>query len=647
MKSIAAVFALLSLVTFGAEIQLIPKPSSLTRSEGSFTFKQSPTIAAPEPLTNEGRLLAAMLAPATGWKPSVSPRPTADITLKLDTTRTDLGEEGYVLQVTPQGVRIEAFKPAGVFYGIQTLRQLLPVEIDSPQPATGVNWSLPCVEIRDTPRFAWRGFMLDSCRHFQSVTTVKRVIDQMARQKLNRLHWHLTEDEAWRVEVPGHPELTDKGAWRSDRENGKDVARYGGFYSVKDIKEIVAYAQQRHLLVYPEIEMPGHSTAAILACPQYGCDGNPVIPGNPGDLGISSFSANGRHSFCPSRPDTYAFLEDVSRKVSDLFETPFIHIGADEVPREQWDKCPRCQAFIEKEQLKDKVGLQQYFGRRMAGFLLGQGKQPIYWGVDLERGIPEGIIVQGWHPGESALAARKGFQTINSDCTGTYFDFPAGAGDTGDDSKWLGRLPIEKVYQFNPIPADLTPEQAKLVLGSEAALWTEYVPEHKVMIKVFPRLFAFSEVVWSERQPRDFKEFQQRMAPHLERLKLMGVDYYGKPPVAHWSPDQLTKPGDNTIEWDVTTAVQGHPGTYQTEFRFQKGQHALEIRSVALWHDNTLISRDTHAGLAGGRHEHSTYQLKVPNAKSGRLVLSATVAGMGGTDSSGAVFLTPSEVTAP
>lgn len=643
MRFIATCFALFTPVCSAAELHLIPKPVSLTSREGSFTLKPNPAIAAPASLANEARYLADTLAPATGWKTTVTTGSGGAITLNLNTNLTDLGDEGYTLCVAPQGIRIEAHKPAGVFYGIQTLRQLLPAEIDSPQAAEGVTWSVPCVEIRDVPRFAWRGFMLDSCRHFQSVVTVKLVLDSMARHKLNRLHWHLTEDEAWRIEVPGRPELTDKGAWRAGLDDhGKPTQRYGGSYSAKDVREILAHARQRHILVYPEIEMPGHGTAAIHACPQYGCDGKPVIPGHHGDLGISSFQANGRRAFCPSRPETYRFLEDVSLKVSTLFETPYIHIGADEVPREQWDKCPRCQEFIKKENLKDNVGLQQFFGKRMAASLRKQGKKPIYWGVDLERGIPEGMIVQGWHPGESALAAKKGFQTINSDCTGTYLDFPAGPGDTGDGSRWLGRLPIEKVYQFEPVPAGLTPEQAKLVIGSEAALWTEYVPEHKVMSKVFPRLFAFSEVVWSAQQPRDFAEFEKRMSPHLERLELREIPYYGRQqggrPLGAWSPGIL-KPGDTTLEFDATAAMRKRPGVYQASFRFSGGQHALEIRSVSLLRDGVEISNDPHAGLAGGRHENETYSLTVPDAKPGGLTVRAVVAGMGGTDSNGELLL--------
>jgi len=395
--------------------------------------------------------------------------------------------------------------------------------------------------------------------------------------------------------------------------------------------------------------MPGHSTAAIYSYPQYGCNRKPVIPGTPGDLGIASFSANGRRAFCPSRPETYAFLQDVSLKVAALFDTPYLHIGADEVPREQWDKCPRCRDFIQKQDLKDNVGLQHFFGGKMTSCLRGKGLQPIYWGVDLEHNIPEGIIVQGWHPGESALAARKGFVTINSDCTGTYLDFPASPGDTGYGSKWLGNLPIEKVYQFDPMPGGLTPEQSERVLGSEAPLWTEYVPESKVMSKVFPRMFAFAEVVWSQRQPRDFEEFRRRMEPQLHRLELMEFSYFGQQaggsPVGSWSP-AILKPGDVTLDIDVTSAIRKRPGSYGTSFHFTSGQHALEIRSVALLRDGVEVCRDTHPGLAGGRHEDNTYLLTLPGAESGRFTLRSVVAGMDGIDSNGDIRIFPASASA-
>ena len=522
---LAVLFGWGLLTANAAPVSVIPKPMECEVGGGVFTFASRTTVVAPAKLAREADYLTKMLAPATSCQRADQRQGYEGILLRLDPQLGKLGAEGYQLRVTSREIVIQAAQPAGIFYGIQTLRQLLPVEIDSPKPVSNVTWSVPCVEIRDQPRFAWRGFMLDSCRHFQSVAKVKQVIDLMARSKLNVLHWHLTEDEAWRVEVPEYPELTAKGAWRVETNN----LNYGGFYSAKDIREVVAYAKERFVMVYPEVEMPGHATAAILAYPQYSCDGKPVVAGAPGEGGFQSFTANGRRAFCPSRPDTYAFLEDVALKVSAMFDTPYIHIGGDEVPYKAWTNCSRCQAMIETEHLKDPVGLQQYFEGKLAGGLTAQGKQPVYWGVDLDRGIPPGMVVQGWHPGESLDAIRKGFRSINSDCRGTYFDFPAGPGDLGEGVKWMGKLPIETVYAFEPVPAGATVEEEKLILGSEAPLWTELVQEDAVTKKMFPRLFAFAEVVWSPRQSRDIRELKARIEPQLRRFDLMKVPYYSKP----------------------------------------------------------------------------------------------------------------------
>ena len=516
-----------------AKVNVIPQVAEMKIGAGMFTLDARTVIAASPETREQARHLAEMLAPATGFHLEIQCPGDARqkaIVLRLNPARAEMGDEGYALDVTADRVVIEAFRPAGVFYGIQTLRQLLPPNIGGPRPTPGVAWSIPCVEIRDRPRFAWRGFMLDSCRHFQSVAVVKQVIDLMARYKLNRLHWHLTEDEAWRVEIPGHLQLTAVGAWRPEPNN----PRYGGFYAAKDIREVIAYAKERFVMVYPEVEMPGHGTAALAAYPQFTCSGQAFAPGAPG---LRYFAATaGRKAFCPSRPETYAFFEDVVSKVAAMFDSPYIHIGADEVPRAQWSACPRCQAFIQQQQLRDIVGLQGYFTRRMAAYVQSLHKTPIYWGVDLDRGIPAGIIVQGWNPGESLMAIRRGFRTINSNCGETYLAYSAGPGDP--DAGTLPHLPIDRMYAFEPVPAKATADQARLVLGGEAALWTETIPEDKVTTKMFPRLFAFAEVLWSPRRPRDIGELRSRIAPQLVRFDLMKVAYFVESP----APPAAAKP---------------------------------------------------------------------------------------------------------
>jgi hexosaminidase len=364
--SVAMFIALWASAIPAASVKIIPLPEEMKTGAGAFVLDARTVIATSPEAWEQAKYLAEMLAPATGFHFEIQGLADAKdkaIVLRLNFSRAELGDEGYALDVTAERVVIEAFRPVGIFYGIQTLRQLLPPEIDGPSPplpSTGNGsrgrWSIPCVAIRDRPRFAWRGFMLDSCRHFQNVKVVKQVIDLMARYKLNRLHWHLTEDEAWRVEIPGHPQLTTVGAWRAEPDN----PHYGGFYTAQEIREIIAYAKERFVMVYPEVEMPGHATAALAAYPQFTCDGKAFAPGAPG-LRYFYETAARRKAFCPSRPETYAFCEDVVDKVSAMFDAPYIHIGADEVPREQWSACPRCQALIREQKLGAIAGLQGYF----------------------------------------------------------------------------------------------------------------------------------------------------------------------------------------------------------------------------------------------------------------------------------------------
>jgi N-acetyl-beta-hexosaminidase len=494
--------------------------------DGVFNLDARTVIDASPEAKDQANALATMLASATGFRlktRSLGEAQKNAIVLRLNPVLTEMGDEWYTLDVTADRVVIEAFKPAGIFYGIQTLRQLLPLELDSPKPVMNVTWSVPCVEMRDQPRFPWRGFMLDSCRHFQSVATIKQVVDLMARYKLNRLHWHLTEDEAWRVEVPGYPKLTDIGAWRAETNS----PHYGGFYTAKEIREVTDYAKERFVMVYPEIEMPGHATAALAAHPEFTCKGQAATRGAPG-LRYFYATSEDRKAFCPSRPETFTFLENVVGKVATMFDSPYIHIGADEVPRKQWSDCPRCQAFIGQQQLKDVVGLQGYFSQRMASTVKSLNKEAIYWGVDLDRFIPTNIIVQAWHPGECLMAIRRGFRTINSDCNNTYLDYSSGPGDTGTGI--LPKLALDRVYAFEPVPIEATLDEARLVLGGEAPLWTELVPEDKVTTKMFPRLFAFAEVLWSPRRPRDIADLRARIAPQLARFDLMKVPYYVETP---------------------------------------------------------------------------------------------------------------------
>jgi hexosaminidase len=397
---------------------------------------------------------------------------------------------------------VEAAKLNGLFYGVQTLRQLLPVEIESKVKVENVNWIIPNVIIFDKPEFVWRGLNLDCCRHFMTKEFVLRYIDLLAYHKMNVLHWHLTEDQGWRIEIKKYPLITEKGAWR----RFEDGTTYGGYYTQDDIKEVVQYAASRFITVVPEIEMPGHSTAAIACYPEYSCTGGPFDVGTLWGIYYDVY--------CPGNENTFKFLEDVISEVVELFPGKYIHIGGDEVPKDRWKKCSQCQARIKSEGLKDENELQSYFIKRIEKFVNSKGKKIIGWDEILEGGLPLEATVQSWRGVKGALdAAKQGHDVIVSPTSHCYFDYPVDVTD------------LQKVYSFDPIPNELTAEERNHVLGSEGNMWTEYAPQEFVDDRLFPRILALSEVVWTYPAERNFKEFRQRVQKHYDRLDVLGVNY--------------------------------------------------------------------------------------------------------------------------
>jgi len=375
----------------------------------------------------------------------------------------NLGDEGYELVSTADGIKITAEKNAGLFYGCQSLKQLLPPEIFSKTLTENIKWKIPCVNISDKPRFKWRGLMLDPCRHFFDVDFIKKFIDLMALCKFNVFHWHLTEDQGWRIEIKKYPELTKIAAWRKE----KDGSISGGFYSQKQIREIVEYAAERFITVLPEIEMPGHSIAAISAYPELSCSGGQVdVP-----------TAWGVHEnvYCAGNENTFKFLEDVLTEVFDLFPGEYIHIGGDECPKANWKKCPKCQKRIKNENLKNEDELQSYFIKRMEKFVNKNGKRLVGWDEILEGGLAPNATVMSWRGTEGGIAAAKqGHDVVMSPVTHCYFDFS----QTDDEKIDIGgsvTTTTEKVYEFDPIPDELSDEEAKHILGGQGNLWTEHI----------------------------------------------------------------------------------------------------------------------------------------------------------------------------
>jgi len=501
-------------------LNTIPKPAQIHQRSGTFTLSSETIISASEQLLTVGGYLIERLSPATGWQfdtsspESVSPEKSS-ILLQLDAGKVDLGAEGYELSVQENGVRILASAPNGVFYGCQTLLQLFPPEIDESQPVSGIEWTIPQCEIIDSPRFPWRGMHLDVGRHFMPTEFVKKYIDLIARYKMNIFHWHLTEDQGWRIEIKKYPKLTEIGAWRM--ATGK---RYGGYYTQDDIREVVEYAQNRYVTVVPEIEMPGHSMAALASYPELSCTGGPFE--------VRSKWGIAEDVYCAGNERMFKFLEDVLKEVFELFPGPYVHIGGDECPKVRWQACPKCQERMHAEGLQDEHELQSYVIKRMECFLSAHGKRLIGWDEILEGGLAPGAMVMSWRGMEGGIvAAQAGHDVIMTPTSHCYLDYPQTHEYERVPREYRWYLPLETVYDFEPIPPEIAPDQEHHILGSQGNVWTEYMETtDQVEEMVLPRMCALAEVVWSEKTQRNWGDFQTRLLSHYARFNALPVKYY-------------------------------------------------------------------------------------------------------------------------
>ena len=481
-----------------AEVNIVPRPAKVKMLPGNFMLTGATRIVAADV---ESRRIASLfndfLLEQHGLRleiTSVRPR-TANYLSFSRVGAGDLGPEAYHLVIGPDSIRVTGTAP-GLFYGMQTLTQLLPVRL-------GASIELPAIDIEDQPRFGYRGVLLDVGRHYFSVAFLKKFLDLAAQYKINRFHWHLTDDQGWRIEIKKYPKLTAAGPAVS----GGD-APFVGFYSQEQIKDIVAYAQARFITVVPEIEMPGHSGAALAAYPELGCA--------PYDQAVA---------FCPKQ-ETFTFLENVLSEVIALFPGPYVHIGSDEVEKEGWRRSPEAQAIIAREGLKDEDGLQSYFARRIERLVTSRGKRMIGWDEILQGGLPPETIVMSWRGEDGGIeAARQKHEVIMTPSEYTYFDY--NQGDARLEPASIGSfIPLEKAYAYEPVPKQIAKDEEKFILGAQAQLWTEYVatPEYAEYM-VFPRLLAFAEAVWSPPAVRNYGDFRRRLPYQLGRLDKQDVRY--------------------------------------------------------------------------------------------------------------------------
>jgi hexosaminidase len=532
---IAMILVVISAICPAAEqpgelVSIIPQPVSMEVNDGYFRIGSETRVVAENEAAAEAAKLIDALAPAMGFKLTLadaSQRRRGAIVLELRENLSKLGDEGYMLRVTPRRFLIRAKEPAGLFYGIQTLRQLLPEQVLSGTKVEGLEWKVPCVRITDYPRFKWRGLLVDPARHFIPKQDLMRFIDVMALHKFNSLQIHLTDDQGWRIEIKQYPKLTQIGAWMDfttmRSRDGADVSgdkRPGGFYSQDDIRQIVQYATDRYINIVPEIEMPAHTGAAIVSYPEIG-----LYPEKLSALPAEKRWFANERVLAP-RPQTVAFMQNVLTEVMELFPNQYIHIGGDEANIEHWKKSEELQALKRELGLKDEAELHSWFIKQMDSFLTSHGRRLVGWDEILQGGLAPGATVMSWRGQQGGItAANAGHDVVMAPTSHTYFDYYQGPSE--EEPKAIGgNLPLEKVYGFEPIPKDIAVEKAGHVLGVQGQLWGEFISTTSHLeYMTYPRAAALAEVAWSPEASKNYGKFLARLKCHLKRFDVAGINY--------------------------------------------------------------------------------------------------------------------------
>lgn len=566
---------------------IIPKPQFLQPNNSLFIINPKTVIQASDQLSAEKDQLKSFIDDL--FRDSSKTLEKNAIVLTLSSKDT-FGLEGYALQINSRRIAITGFTSTAISRGIQSLKQLALLN------PLGADYLLPGSFIKDSARFSHRGLLLDCSRHFFSKEVVKKYIDLLALYKMNTLHWHLTEDQGWRLAIDKYPKLTEVAAYRTEIDGSK----YGGFYTKDDIEEIVAYADAQHINIIAEIELPGHSQAAIAAYPQLSCTGEPIEVAN--DWGVF------KDIYCAGNDSVFTFLEDVLTEVMELFPSKYIHIGGDEAPKVRWEKCDKCQKRMLDHQLKDEHELQSYFIQRIERFLNENGRQLIGWDEILEGGLADGAIVQSWRGMQGGIdAVKQGHQAIMSPTSHAYFDYD------------LKAIDLKKVYSFNPIPEGLTPKEAALIIGGECNMWTEHVPDENTLdSKVFPRLLAMSEVLWSDIE-KDYEAFYFGLQWHYPILDKYKVKYGEEAlPMSY----ELELKGEQTrvelIPYSANIQLKYNYECESCDTTIQPYLHPLNIEqssklNIQAYKNNKLYGKPTvlafakHKAINKSVHYNSTY----------------------------------------
>ncbi len=548
---------------------IIPEPVEMVQQQGTFTLPSTITIEAPDAPGLKPALdsLKQKLAGPTGYAVTFSKQsPAAIIKMVLNkTANAVIGKEGYQLTVTPTNITILANQPAGLFYGAQTLLQLLPKEIENNLPIKDVPWQIPCVSITDYPRFAWRGLMFDVSRHFFTKKEVMDFIDQMARYKFNLLHWHLTDDEGWRIEIKSLPLLTEKGSRRVDKTGyfgtfseplPDEPLNYGGFYTQEDIKEVIKYAKEHFVDILPEVDVPGHSLAAVVSYPDLSCtpgadkyrvrSGEEIMDWSHGAPPIALKD----NTLCPANEKTYVFLDKVMTEIAALFPFEYIHVGGDECPKNFWEKNDAIKGLMKKEHLTTMEQVQSYFEKRLEKIIESKGKKFMGWDEILEGGLAPNAAVMSWRGQEGGIVATKlKHNVVMSPTTFAYLDYMQG--DVIMEPRIYATLRLNKAYQFEPVPDGA---DAKYIIGGQANIWTEQITNTRhLQYMTWPRAFAIAECVWSPKEKKNWKTFIPKVEEQFKRYDIRQIKYAP----SMYDPIFTAKNNSGQLQIELATEIEG------------------------------------------------------------------------------------------
>ena len=557
--------------TNSTDIAIIPEPVSITKNAGHFILPKNITVEAPNKseLKETLLLLKEKLTRVTGAhvKMSTTSAPTNTIRLLLNkTVDAVIGKEGYVLNVTPTGITIKANEPAGLFYGVQTLWQLFPKEIESKSLGKNVKWESPCVAITDYPRFAWRGLMFDVARHFFTKEQVKQYIDAMIKYKFNLLHLHLTDDEGWRIEIKSLPNLTKVGAYNVKKvgyfgtfstPTPDEPRDFGGFYTQDDIRELVQYAKERFVNILPEVDVPGHSLAAVASYPELSCtpgaenyhvrSGEEIMDWSHGQPPVALVD----NTLCPANEKVYDFMDKVLTEVAQLFPFDYIHMGGDECPKNYWEKSDAIKALMQKEGLKNMEEVQSYFEKRLEKIVESKGKKFMGWDEILEGGLAPDAIVMSWRGIKGGIeAAKQGHQVVMSPTTFVYLDYMQA--DAVMEPHVYATLRLKTTYEFEPVPDSV---DAKFIMGGQANLWTEQVYNMRhAEYMTWPRGLAIAESVWSPKEKKNWNDFAARAEKHFVRFDEAETKY---DPAVYDPIFKASKTADGKLQIELSTEIDG------------------------------------------------------------------------------------------